>query len=202
MIDSDRLDDLKKAAAIIQQGGIILAPTDTVWGLMCNYESAEAVASIFKIKKSPGKPVAIICDSIENIEKLQVEFSPYIRNIAKNYWPGPLTLIFKSGLNNIGHIAGNNNSIGVRIPDSEELRELVRLSGKPLAATSANITGQKQTREFDDIPDEITVNADFICKFDVHPSGVASTVIDCTSEKLKIIREGAISLEKLKKAMN
>jgi len=181
LTDTDNLDDLGKAAAIIQQGGIILAPTDTVWGLMCSYESTEAVASILKIKKSPSKPVAILSDSIGSIEKLRIELNSNARNIASSYWPGPLTL---------------------RIPDSAELRELIKLAGKPLAATSANISGQKQPRKFDDIPDDITINADYICKFDIVPSGIASTVIDCTSEKLKIIREGAISLEKLEKAMN
>ncbi len=195
-------DNLNNALSILQQGGIILAPTDTVWGLMCDYKSAEAVASMFRIKKSRHKPVAILCDSLESVEKLQVDMPADVRRIAERFWPGPLTLIFKSRIAGIEHIAGDNNSVGVRIPDSDELRELIRKFDRPLAATSANISGQSQSLVLEDIADEITMNADYICRFNVGPSGKASTVVNCSSEKLKLIREGVISLEDLEKAMN
>jgi len=201
MIESGGSDNLNKALSTLQQGGIILAPTDTVWGLMCDYKSAEAVASIFRIKKSRHKPVAILCDSLESVNKLQIDVPADIRRIAERFWPGPLTLIFKSRMPGIEYIAGNGNSIGVRVPDSDELRELIKKFNRPLAATSANISGQKQSLVLEDIPDEITMNADYICRFNADPSGQASTVVDCSSEKLKLIREGVISLENLEKAM-
>jgi len=201
MIESGGSDNLNKALSTLQQGGIILAPTDTVWGLMCDYKSAEAVASIFRIKKSRHKPVAILCDSLESVNKLQIDVPTDIRRIAERFWPGPLTLIFKSRMPGIEYIAGNGNSIGVRVPDSDELRELIKKFNRPLAATSANISGQKQSLVLEDIPDEITMNADYICRFNADPSGQASTVVDCSSEKLKLIREGVISLENLEKAM-
>ena len=201
MIDSGRGDNLNKALSILQRGGISLAPTDTVWGLMCDYKSAEAVASIFRIKKSRHKPVAILCDSLESVAKLQVDIAADVRRIAERFWPGPLTLIFKSRMPGIEYIAGENNSIGVRIPNSDELRELIKKFNRPLAAPSANITGLNQPLAFDDIPDEITMNADYICRFNAGPSGQASTVVDCSSEKLRLIREGVISLEILEKAM-
>lgn len=201
MIASGSSDNLNKALSILQQGGIILAPTDTVWGLMCDYKSAEAIASIFRIKKSPHKPVSILCDSLESVNELQLEIPADVRRIAERFWPGPLTLIFKSRMPGIEYIAGNDNSIGVRVPDSDDLRELIKKFKGPLAATSANISGQKQALALDDVPDEITMNADYICRFNVDPSGKASTVVDCSSEKLKLIREGVISLENLEKAM-
>ena len=201
MIEGGSSDNLNKALSILRQGGIILAPTDTVWGLMCDYKSAEAIASIFRIKKSRRKPVSILCDSLESVDKLQVEIPPDVRRIAERFWPGPLTLIFKSRMPGIEYIAGNDSSIGVRVPDLDDLRELIKEFKRPLAATSANISGHKQALALEDIPDEITMNADYICRFNVNPSGQASTVVDCSSEKLKLIREGVISLENLEKAM-
>ena len=200
MIASDRAEIISKAVEVLNQGGIVLAPTDTVWGLMCDYSSEEAVQSLFAIKNSPNKPVALLMSSPEMLEQLNVELPPIVKEISASLWPGPLTLIFKSGLESIGHIAGQSNSVGVRVPDADDLRELIKAFGKPLAASSANISGQKQPTNFDDIPDEITMNADFICKFDIEPSGVSSTVVDCTSEKFIILREGEITLEKLEKA--
>jgi len=202
MIGSGDNDNLNKALSILQQGGIILAPTDTVWGLMCDYKNAEAVASIFRIKKSRYKPMAILCDSLESVDKLEVEMPVDVRRIAERFWPGPLTLILKSRVPGIEYIAGKGNSIGVRVPDLEELRGLIKKFGRPLAATSANISGQGQALALDDVPDEITLNADYICRFAADPSGQASTVVDCSSEKLKLIRVGVISLEILEKAMN
>jgi L-threonylcarbamoyladenylate synthase len=202
MIDHDTIELIEKAVETLKQGGIILAPTDTVWGLMCDFSNEEAVASIYAIKKSRLKPLAILVDSLESIEKLDVEMSLNARTIAEAYWPGPLTLIFKSGHEGIKHIAGEHNSIGVRIPDNEELREMIKWFGSPVAATSANISGQGQPHNFEDIPDEITTSADLICRFPAETKGMASTVVDCTGEVFKIIREGEISMDKLQQAVS
>lgn len=202
MIEADRLEIINKAVQVLNQGGIILAPTDTVWGLMCDYASEESVHSLFAIKNSPAKPVALLIDSLERLSQLKINVPPFVNEISNRYWPGPLTLIFKSALENIGHIAGENNSVGVRMPAADDLLELIKLFGKPLAASSANIAKQKQPMRFEDIPDEITMSADFICKFEIKPSGVSSTVIDCTSEKFKILREGEITLENLEKTVS
>jgi L-threonylcarbamoyladenylate synthase len=202
MIDHDTIELIEKAVDTLKQGGIILAPTDTVWGLMCDFANEEAVSSIYSIKKSPLKPLAILVDSLEAIEKLDVEMTLPARMIAETYWPGPLTLIFKSAHDGIKHIAGENNSIGVRIPDYEELREMIKWFGQPIAATSANISGQGQPLTFEDIPDDITTSADLICRFSEEPSGNASTVVDCTGDVFKIIREGDITMDKLQQAVN
>ena len=200
MTIADRAEIISKAVEVLNQGGIVLAPTDTVWGLMCDYSSEEAVQSLLSIKNSPIKPVALLMSSQAMLEQLKVAMPPFVREISESLWPGPLTLIFKSGLENIGHVAGESNSIGVRVPRGDDLRELIKAFGKPLAASSANISGQRQPMIFEEIPDEITMSADFICKFDIEPSGVSSTVVDCTSEKFIILREGEITLKKLEEA--
>jgi L-threonylcarbamoyladenylate synthase len=202
MIDQETDEIIERAVETLKQGGILLAPTDTVWGLMCDFSSEGAVASIYEIKKSARKPLAILIDSLNNIDILKVDVPANAKAIAEAYWPGPLTLIFKSGHEGIGHISGEGNTIGIRIPDSEELRRIIELFGGPIAATSANISGQKQPESFDDIPDEIAMSADYICRLKTEPSGKASTVVDCTGNVMKIMREGEISMQKLEQAVS
>ena len=202
MIDEGSRLLINKAVDVLNRGGIIIAPTDTVWGLMCDYSSEQAVKSIHNVKKSPQKPMAVLIDSLDKAGQLGLEIPATMKPIADYYWPGPLTLILKSKREDLGYLAGEGNSIGVRIPDTEELRELIRRYDKPLAATSANISGQRQPESFADITDDISMSADFICRFNVKPSGIASTVVDCTGDVFQIIREGIIDKEKLEKVVS
>ena len=189
--------EMEKAVDVLQAGGILLAPTDTVWGMMCDFKNADTLASIFKIKKSEPKPTAILCDSLERLDMLQLELSPSIEKLMQTFWPGPLTIILSSRLADISHIAGDKNSLGIRLPDAADLRSLIRLFGRPVAATSANLSGEPAPQSLDKVPDEIIANVDYICRFKDEPSGEASTVIDCTGEKIHVIREGLIRLEDL-----
>jgi len=106
MIDTDRAVDIKKAVEILGQGGVLLAPSDTVWALMCDYENQKALTAIFRLKNTNPRPVAVLCESLESIEKLQVQLTPAARKIAGIFWPGPLTLVLNSSSKNIHHIAG------------------------------------------------------------------------------------------------
>jgi len=198
MIDTDRAVDIKKAVEILGQGGVLLAPSDTVWALMCDYENQKALTAIFRLKNTNPRPVAVLCESLESIEKLQVQLTPAARKIAGIFWPGPLTLVLNSSSKNIHHIAGVNNSIGVRIPDSNELINFIKLYGKPVAATSANVSGQLPPKTFNDVPDLIKKKIAYTCKFNIIPSGKASTVIDCTSDKSLLLREGAVNFDHIK----
>lgn len=189
--------DMAKAVEVLRAGGILLAPTDTVWGLMCDFKNADALDSIFKIKKSGPRPTAVLSDSIESLKVLQLELSSGVLKLMQSFWPGPLTIILRSRLADVGHIAGSDNSLGIRIPDAAKLRSLIRLFGRPVAATSANLAGAPAQRSLDAVSDEIIANVDYICRFADEPSGEASTVIDCTGEKISVLREGFIRLEEL-----
>lgn len=197
MNENEYANCIKKAVDVLNDGGILLIPTDTVWGLMCDCENIDAIDSIFKIKKSPVKPLAILCGSLECLENLDVEISSYAKAIIDAFWPGALTIIFKTCSDRYINIMGSKKTIGVRIPNSQELNDLIRQYGKPLAATSANISGWSPPRTFEDIPDYIQTKVDYICKFNINPSGNASTVIDCTSEKVKLIRERIVSFKSI-----
>jgi L-threonylcarbamoyladenylate synthase len=108
-------------------------------------------------------------------------------------------LVLKSNSRRIFCVSGENNTIGVRIPDCVDLKELIGGFGKPLAATSANYISQKPPRLLSEIPADIVSKVDFTCGFKVTPSGIASTVVDCTSDKVNIIRQGEISFEDIQR---
>ncbi len=201
MIKTDDSADLSKAVNILRRGGVILSPTDTVWGLMCDFENAKAVGRIFKIKKSKPRPIAVLCDNFERIEQLEICFTTIGRRIAEYFWPGPITIVLKSNSRRIGYVSGENNTIGIRVPDCFDLKELIRDFGKPLAATSANYAGQNPPRLLSEIPTEVVSKTDFIYEFNIKPSGVNSTVIDCVSDNFKLIRQGAVTREDIQKVL-
>ncbi|MCD6162544.1 MAG: threonylcarbamoyl-AMP synthase [candidate division Zixibacteria bacterium] len=197
MKGADYNNCIEKAVDVLAKGGIILVPTDTVWGLMCDCENIDAIDSIFKMKKSKIKPLAVLCDSLECIENLDVELSTDAKAIIDAFWPGMLTIILKSRSDRFRYVMGSKKSIGVRIPNSQELTGLIRQYGKPLAATSANISGWSPPRTIEDIPDYIQSKVDYICRFNINPSGNASTVINCVSGEVKLIREGIIKFKNI-----
>jgi L-threonylcarbamoyladenylate synthase len=198
---TDNSIDISKALDILKGGGVILSSTDTVWGLMCDFENIKAVSRIFKMKKSEPRPMAVLCDNFKCLEQLEVHFTAIARRIADHFWPGPITLVLKSDSHRIGCVSKENNTIGVRFPDCRDLKELIRDFGKPLAATSANYVGQKPPRLFSEIPDDVISEADFTCEFNIKPSGISSTVIDCASDKLKLIRRGAVTYKDIQRVL-
>ena len=86
MIDTKRVSDIKTALETLRHGGILLSPTDTVWGLMCDFENAEAISAIHKLKKSSPKPMAVLVDSVDRLNELQVRFTGLAQKLAAAYW--------------------------------------------------------------------------------------------------------------------
>jgi L-threonylcarbamoyladenylate synthase len=181
------------AVKTIKKGGVVLMPTDTVWGLLCDFENPSAIKKIFYLKRTAPRPIALLCSKIEDLADLGIEWPDDAKKIADKLWPGPLTIILKSSSRRVDLVAGGEGTIGIRIPDSKVLRNMIDSFGKPVAATSANYSGRPDAALFANIPTEISSSVDFIFECDITPSGAASTVIDCTSTRYKIIREGKIS---------
>jgi L-threonylcarbamoyladenylate synthase len=193
----------KLASAIqsLEKGGVILAPTDTVWGLICDFENARAVEKMLKLKRSNPRPIALLCSDWRNLDEFGLSMPDYAIRLAEAFWPGAMTLVLRSNARRIQFVAGSENSIGIRMPDAGYLLELISEFGKPVAATSANFTGETAATNFDEIPKDITVGVDYICEMQVTPSGKSSTVIDCTGPSFKLIRQGEINLRDIEQAL-
>jgi L-threonylcarbamoyladenylate synthase len=187
---------IKKAACIVEKGGVIVYPTDTVYGLGCNPFNEEAVKRILKIKGERTKPLPILASDSEKVEEI-AHFTEKTQRLMKKFWPGPLTIVLpkKSRLPNIAILG--LDSVAVRVPNHQAALELIGLSGGLLVGTSANKTGKKPPRTALEAADQIGEEVDIILDDGPTPIGASSTVIDLTGKQPKILRQGPIEMDKM-----
>ncbi|MDI9624224.1 MAG: L-threonylcarbamoyladenylate synthase [Methanothermobacter sp.] len=193
-INKNLKDHLKVARAILKDGGIVLYPTDTLYGLGVNAFDEEAVKRLYRLKRRPlNKPISICLHDTKWIGRIAY-LNPKIERLIKKLLPGPFTIILKKK-NTISQIlTGSSEKIGIRIPDNIISRELSKEF--PITSTSANISGMKTHNNIKDIIQQI---GEVDMAIDAGPlKGVPSTVIDLTLDPPKILRKGE-SIEKVKK---
>lgn len=158
-------DDLKNAVSILQQGGVILYPTDTIWGLGCDATNEKAVQRIFEIKKRMDtKAMLVLLDSAAKIQT-------YISEMPEIAWDlielseKPITIIYPQAKNLAANLVGEDKSIGIRITHELFSKSLCERFRKPIVSTSANISGEKSPLNFSDISDEIISKVDYVVKY-------------------------------------
>lgn len=184
------------ASRIVAGGGLVVYPTDTVYGLGCDPFNIEAIARLLKVKGERDKPLPMLASDIESVRKIGF-LSERARGIATRFWPGPLTLVVpkKTLLPDI--VTCNLDSVGVRIPQHNVALRLISLSNGLLVGTSANKTGKKPPRTAQEAAEQLGVEVNLILDGGLAPLGVPSTVVDLTRERPRILREGCIGLEEL-----
>jgi len=182
------------ALNILRTGGLVAFPTDTVYGLGCLAFDGKAVESIYIAKdRLAEKAIPILVGEIMDTEKIVNEFPPIARILALRFWPGPLTCILPKKPT-LPEAVSATSTIGVRIPDQVAARVLLRAAG-PMAVTSANISGQPSPSTAEDVFEQLNGRIPLIIDNGRTPGGIPSTVIDCLSDEIKIIREGPISAD-------
>jgi L-threonylcarbamoyladenylate synthase len=185
---------VKKAAQIIAEGGVIVYPTDTVYGLGCNPFDEDAVKRIFRIKGERTKPLPILASDVKEIENIAHTTDKALK-FAEKFWPGPLTMILLKKPSLPSLVTRDLDSVAVRVPNHKVALELIRTSGGLLVGTSANRTGKKPPRTAQEAAKQIGEEADLIIDDGPTPIGASSTIIDLTREKLEIVRQGPIKLK-------
>lgn len=184
-------EDIKKACEVLKNGGIILYPTDTIWGIGCDATNEEAVNRIYLLKqRDDSKSMLVLTD---NPAKLQT----YIQDVPDIAWDlidltdKPLTIIYEGARNLAANLISSDGSIGIRITDEVFSRELCRQFRKPIVSTSANISGESPPSRFSQISPEIKNGVDYVVTFrqkehnDAKPSGIVKLGKNGT---IKIIR--------------
>ena len=189
-------EGIKNASSIIQQGGIAVFPTDTVYGIGCNPFNKKAVEKIYAIKsRDRSKPFPILTHSLETAEKI-AEFDVYSRKLAKKFWPGPLTILVKLKDQDLQKSLDLEDKIGLRVPKHNCTLELLKKC-QFLVGTSANKSGQSSFVD-------PKIGIDSIDGFDVFVDGgkidsdSESTIIEIINGKIKIVRRGVLDEEELK----
>lgn len=186
---------INKLAGILKNDGVIAVPTDTVYGLCARMNSEKAREKLIELKHRPeNKAFPIMCNNIEQIKSI-AKIDERIEKIINAFMPGPITLVLLKGEKVPSFINEGSNEIGVRMATSKPLEELIEKVGSPVFMTSANLSGEPVCKSIEEIQ-EIFDNIDGILEGKV-AYGQASTIVDCTSDEIKIIREGPISLEEI-----
>lgn len=189
---------ITRAAEIIKKGGIIIFPTDTIYGLMAQAFDPQVVKKVFRLKgRESEKAMPVLIQSKRQLYQLVRKIPSQASTLIKQFWPGPLTIVFKAKKTVPDIICGEKKSIGVRLPDSSWTRALIKKCKSPLIATSVNPSGYPSSIRIEEIPESIKDKVDLI--IDVGPSAMKlpSTVIDMTLTPPKVLREGAISKKNL-----
>jgi len=193
-------NNIMVAARIVRRGGLVVYPTETVYGLGCDPFNIEAVKRILDVKGERKKPLPILAASIGDADKI-ASISPNGKRLAAKFWPGPLTMVFpkKPALPDVVTFGGD--SVGLRIPHNDVALHLIRLSGGLLVGSSANRTGEEPPRAVQEISGELKEMVNVVLDGGVTAQGKPSTVADLTSEKPRILREGPISIKELLDAL-
>lgn len=184
-------DDLKKAVEIMQAGGTILYPTDTIWGIGCDATNKEAVKKIYEIKKrADSKSMLVLMANINFIQRY-IEEIPEVAYDLIELSEKPATIIYDGAKNLAPNLIAEDGSVGIRISHEKFSSELIKRFKKPIVSTSANISGQASPVNFSEISDEIKAAVDYVVQYrqDDFTKAAASSIYKLgTGGQIKIIR--------------
>ena len=191
-------DRLETAARLIEAGQLVAVPTETVYGLACNGLDEKAVAEIYEVKgRPPIKPLSLMVNGSEDMEKYCFDVPPAAYKLAEKYWPGPLTIVLKARDIVPEIVRAGGNTVGLRCPDHPMTQELLRLSGLPFAAPSANPSGEPSPKNAAKVMEYFDGCIAAVLDGGDCGIGKESTIIDMSSTPYRILRESAISGQEL-----
>jgi len=185
------LEGLAMAADTVARGGLICYPTDTVYGLGCDPFNESAVRKALAAKGKRTKAMPVLVSGLTGAERL-VLLSQTAKKLACVYWPGPLTMVLPSR-KHVSSVLAPQGTLGVRYPKHAICQQLLRLCSGCLVGTSANMSGKPPATSATEIVDQLGDRVDIILDGGKAAMGVASTVVDLTRDRLRVLREGPIS---------
>ena len=193
-------NEIQAALKILQNGGIVAFPTDTVYGLGALAFNNNAIESIYKAKNRPiEKAIPILIGDLSDFEKVAGDIPNMALRFASRFWPGPLTCIVPKK-QTLPLAVSATTTVAVRIPDHIDARALLRAAG-PMAVTSANISGGQNPSTAQEVYDQLNGRIPLILDGGTTQGGIPSTLVDCTGELPMILREGPITLDELLSAL-
>lgn len=182
-----------RAAKIVSEGGVIAFRTDTFYGLGVDPFNATAVAKIRELKgREENKPILLLLSDASVADRFIADRSEAFEQVAKRFWPGPLTIVGVAVSDLPPEITAGTGTVGVRVPADEDVRELVRVCGGALTATSANPSGREPARSAHDVAEYFADGIDLVIDGGEVTATEPSTVLDVTTTPPRVVREGAI----------
>lgn len=184
-------EDIKAACEIMNKGGVILYPTDTIWGIGCDATNTEAVKKVYDIKRRvDSKAMLVLIDDDKNIDRY-VRDVPEMAYTLNEISEKPLTIIYDNAYNLAPNLLGDNNSVGIRVTKEAFSKALCRKFRRPVVSTSANISGEPSAANFMEISEDIKNSVDYIIKYrqdDMTPHQASSIIKLSTDGTIKILR--------------
>ena len=196
-------NDIKNAAEIIKNGGIVLFPTETVYGIGANALNDDAVKKIFTAKgRAQDNPLILHISDLDMLNQIVDNISEIEYKLMDAFWPGPFTIILnkKEGIANVATCKGN--TVGIRMPSNKIAHDLIKESGVPIAAPSANISGKPSGTNLKDILEELKDRVDYIIDGGETDIGIESTVVRVINDEVKILRPGKITREDIERIIS
>lgn len=189
---------LEQAAEFIRNGKIVVFPTETVYGIGTNALDEQAVKRLYEVKKRPlNKPISLLVSNKEMVNLIAKDITDVEYKIMEKFFPGPLTIILKKK-DIVPDIAtAGKDTVGVRMPSGEIARKLVEIAGVPIAAPSANITGEPSGTNLQEIKSHFEGTVDYFIDGGDSELGVSSTIVQVVDGKIQILRQGHITLENI-----
>lgn len=189
---------IRAAAERLRAGGLVIFPTETVYGLGANALDAGAVARIYQVKGRPStSPLIVHVASVEGAQALVEEWPEAASRLAARFWPGPLTLVLPKRPVVPDIVTAGLATVGVRMPDHPVALELIRQAGVPVAAPSANRFTELSPTRVEHLPETVRLAADFILDGGPSPVGIESTVLSLAADPPRLLRPGMISRPEL-----
>ena len=196
-----RLIELEEAVRSLNSGGVVVFPTDTLYGLGADVFSLAALQRIFSIKgRRADLALPVLVAGLDQVEAVAQPMSAQAQRLAERFWPGPLTLVMRRSPDLSGLVTGGADTVAVRMPGHPVPLELARRLGRPITGTSANRSGQPDLLDLSALENQLGNLVDHIIQTGPVPAGTASTIVNVTGDTPQLLRGGAISLEEILEA--
>ena len=191
---------IRYAAEQIRAGQVLGMPTDTFYGLAADPFNLRAVERVYEIKsRSRHKPLSLLIESVDQAEELARPLPKEFYDLARKFWPGPLTIIVRAASRLPLKVTANTGNVALRVPNSKIPLAVVQAAGIPITATSANLSGASECTTAEAVRDQLQDRISIIVDGGVSPREVASTIVGLTDDEARwqIIREGAIPAQEI-----
>ena len=191
---------VEQALRILRSGGLVAFPTDTVYGVGAVAFDAIAVERLYWAKDRPAdKAIPLLLGKASDAASVAEDIPDMALKLAERYWPGPLTLVVRKAPE-VPESVTTGATIGIRVPNHAVALNLLQAAG-PMAVTSANLSGQAPARTADEVLAQLESRVDLVVDGGTTPGGIASTVVDCTGDVPRILRQGPITLDDIQSTL-
>ena len=201
----NEIDDkkLQEVANIIRQGGIVVFPTETVYGIGTNGLDSKSISKLYHVKQRPlNKPISLLVSSLEMVKAVTENISDIEYKLMEAFFPGPLTIILKKNKAVPNNLTNNTDTVGIRLPDNIIARKLIEYANVPIATPSANISGRSSGTNIQDIIKDFGDKVDYYIDGGPSELGIGSTIVKIDGNEPIILRKGSISEEEINEVVN